>query len=82
MPLMTHGREVYYAIGDPKLPEITQWVIGNPNRINLGRIGLKYRNESLAASAITDTSQVLDLWNGVITSTFKVGGETVKVVTR
>jgi hypothetical protein len=80
--MMTHGRNVSYDIPDPKLPKISQWLISNPNRINLGRIGLKYKNASLSASQITEPMQVLDLWNGVITSTFQVDGETVRVVTQ
>ncbi|OJJ00736.1 hypothetical protein ASPVEDRAFT_82294 [Aspergillus versicolor CBS 583.65] len=82
VPMLTHGRNVSYDIPDPDLPEVSQWLIGNPNRINLGRIGLRYRNSTLAASDIIDPRQELDLWNGVITSTFKVDGEHVKVVTQ
>ncbi|KPM36168.1 hypothetical protein AK830_g10392 [Neonectria ditissima] len=76
----THGREVIYDLEDPDLPEISKWLSANPNRINLGRIGLRYKDETLAA--ITDPHQTLDLWNGVITSTFKVDGHHVKVVTQ
>ncbi|KAM0329493.1 hypothetical protein ACHAQA_004802 [Verticillium albo-atrum] len=82
IPMMTHGRNVSYDIPDPKLPEVSQWLIGNPNRVNLGRIGLRYKNDTLAADQISDTRQELDLWSGVITSTFTVGGTEVKVVTQ
>ncbi|RYP14819.1 hypothetical protein DL765_006120 [Monosporascus sp. GIB2] len=82
VPMMTHGRNVFYDIPDPDLPEISQWLIGNPNRINLGRIGLKYRGDTLAASQITEPRQELDLWTGVIKSTFKVDGRLVEVTTR
>lgn len=78
----TYGRNVSYAIPDPDLPEVSQWLIGNPNRINLGRIGLKYKNDTLSASQIVEPTQELDLWNGVITSTFEVDGEMVKVITQ
>ncbi|KAF2179861.1 hypothetical protein K469DRAFT_673693 [Zopfia rhizophila CBS 207.26] len=80
--MMTHGKNVSYDNPDPNLPQVSQWLIGNPNRINLGRIGLKYKNSTLSASQITEPTQKLELWNGVITSTFKVDGETVKVVTQ
>lgn len=79
---MTHGRNISYDIPDPELPEVSQWLISNPNRINLGRIGLKYKNDTLSASQIKEPTQKLDLWNGLLTSTFKVDGETVKVVTQ
>ncbi|KAL4971958.1 Six-hairpin glycosidase-like protein [Aspergillus desertorum] len=82
VPMLTHGRNVSYDIPDPDLPEVSQWLIGNPNRINLGRIGLRYKNATLSAEKITDPRQELDVWNGVITSTFKVDGEYVKVITQ
>lgn len=82
VPQLTHGRNVSYDTPDPDLPQISQWLISNPNRINLGRIGLKYKNATLSASQITDSKQELDLWNGIITSTFRVDGNTVQVVTQ
>ncbi|KAI1403447.1 Six-hairpin glycosidase-like protein [Hypoxylon fuscum] len=80
--MMTHGRNVSYDIPDPDLPQISQWVISNPSRINLGRIGLRYQDATLAASQIVNQVQELDLWNGVITSSFEVAGESVKVITQ
>ncbi|TLD35331.1 hypothetical protein E2P81_ATG11450 [Venturia nashicola] len=80
--VMTHGRNISYDLTDSRLPAISQWLLSNPNRINLGRIGLKYRNTTLSALQIKEPSQVLGLWNGVITSTFKVDGQMVKVVTQ
>ncbi|KAJ0421216.1 Six-hairpin glycosidase-like protein [Aspergillus carlsbadensis] len=82
VPKLTHGRNVSYDIPDPDLPEVSQWLIGNPNRINLGRIGLSYRGEYLSASQISEPKQELDVWNGIITSTFKVNGRQVEVVTQ
>lgn len=78
----THGRNVSYDIPDPDLPDISQWVISNPNRINLGRIGLRYQGATLSASQISNEIQELDLWNGVITSTFDVAGKSITVVTQ
>ncbi|KAI1480708.1 Six-hairpin glycosidase-like protein [Daldinia eschscholtzii] len=80
--MMTHGRNVSYDIPDPDLPEVSQWLISNPNRINLGRIGLRYQGATLPATMITNEVQELDLWNGIITSTFDVSGESVKVITQ
>ncbi|RYC62027.1 hypothetical protein CHU98_g4182 [Xylaria longipes] len=79
---LTHGRNVSYDLPDPDLPAASQWLIGNPNRINLGRIGLKYKGATLSATQISDPVQELDVWNGVITSTFKVDGKSVKVITQ
>ncbi|KAI2779259.1 Six-hairpin glycosidase-like protein [Daldinia loculata] len=80
--MITHGRNVSYDIPDSNLPEVSQWLISNPNRINLGRIGLRYQGATLAASQITNEVQELDLWNGVITSTFAISGESVRVITQ
>ncbi|KAL0933243.1 uncharacterized protein CTRU02_212206 [Colletotrichum truncatum] len=80
VPIKTHGREVNYDIEDPKLPEISKWLSANPNRINLGRIALSYKNSLL--TEITDPRQELDLWNGIVTSVFKINGHDVKVVTQ
>jgi hypothetical protein len=80
--MLTHGRNVSYDIPDPNLPGASQWLIGNPNRINLGRIGLKYQGATLSAAQISNPLQELDVWNGVITSTFDIDGEAVKVVTQ
>lgn len=68
MAMLTHGRNVSYDIPDPRLPQASQWLISNPNRINLGRIGLQYKGEFLTESQISDPRQELDLWRGVITS--------------
>ncbi|RMZ37676.1 hypothetical protein CA14_004839 [Aspergillus flavus] len=82
VPMLTHGRNVSYDIPDPGLPEVSQWLTANPNRINLGRIGLQYKGSLASASQITEPRQELDLWKGVITSTFKIDGQLVKVVTQ
>ena len=73
---------MFYDIPDPKLKQATQWLIGNPNRINLGRIGLRYKGATLNESEIANPVQELDLWSGVLTSTFEVAGKAVKVVTQ
>ncbi|KAH7322722.1 Six-hairpin glycosidase-like protein [Stachybotrys elegans] len=82
VPRLTHGRNVSYDIPDPNLPAISQWIIGNPNRVNLGRIGLKWKNSTLAAEDISSPKQELDPWNGIITSQFVVGGVPVQVTTQ
>ncbi|KAI1754664.1 Six-hairpin glycosidase-like protein [Xylaria castorea] len=79
---LTHGRNVSYDLPDPELPEASQWLIGNPNRINLGRLGLKYKGATLSAAQLSNPVQELDVWNGVITSAFKVDGTAVKVITQ
>ncbi|CVL09303.1 uncharacterized protein FPRN_14446 [Fusarium proliferatum] len=78
----THDRNVSYDLPDPTLPDVSQWLIGNPNRINLGRIGLRFNDDTLSSSRISNTHQELDLWYGTITSIFTIDGIKVKVVTQ
>ena len=80
----THGRPVWYPLDDPLHPELTDWMAGNPHRINLGRIGMILRKKDgteATAQDIHNSRQELDLWNGIVTSRFDLDGVPVKVVT-
>ena len=80
----THGRPVWYPLDDPLHPQITDWMVGNPHRINLGRIGMVLRKKNGAEATALDVQnphQDLDLWNGIVTSQFELEGVPVKVVT-
>lgn len=80
--LEVHGRLVEYDQPNPDLPEISQWMIANPNRINLGRIGLRWHGEWLTDTALASGArQELNLWTGVLESSFQVAGEPVVVWT-
>jgi len=79
-----HGRPVQYDFGGGN--PVEQWLISNPNRVNLGRIGLAFMDDAgmvlnVTESDLDNTTQTLDLWSGVITSTFSFRGTiaTVKV---
>ncbi|ESK84899.1 hypothetical protein Moror_14900 [Moniliophthora roreri MCA 2997] len=81
---LNHGRLVQYDFGGGN--PIEQWLISNPNRVNLGRIGLEFRDEDGEPADITenllgDTRQGLDLWTGILTSTFTFDGLPVTVKT-
>jgi hypothetical protein len=78
----TYGRHIYYDLPDPELKQATQWLIANPNRVNLGRIGLSYKGATIDAVSISHCRQELNLWNGTITSLFRIDGKDVKVVTQ
>jgi hypothetical protein len=80
----THGRPVQYYIGNDEQQELSAWLAGNPHRFNLGRIGfvLKKKNgETAVLSDLTNTVQELDLWTGIITSSFQLEQIPVKVRT-
>jgi protein-glucosylgalactosylhydroxylysine glucosidase len=80
----SHGRAVGYAdIPGERTPEIN-WLRTNPHRLHLGRIGFSLTRgdgSPAAPTDLTDIRQTLDMWNGVITSHFRLDGETVDVET-
>jgi len=62
-----HGRPVQYDFsgGNP----VEQLLISNPNRVNLGRIGLAFMDDAgmilnVTESDIDNTTQILDQENG------------------
>ncbi|KAF8582067.1 hypothetical protein K439DRAFT_1352192 [Ramaria rubella] len=83
--LETHGRLVDYAFSTGT-DVVGQWLISNPNRVNLGRIGLAFLDTAGHALNTTEDdllhkSQTLDLWTGTLTSHFTYREEAVTVQT-
>jgi hypothetical protein len=79
---LNHGRPVEYDFGGGN--PIEQWLIANPNRVNLGRIGLAFLDDKSTMMKITEgdlkgTRQTLDLWSGTITSEFSFGNTAITV---
>lgn len=80
---LNHGRPVRYDFGGGN--PIEQWLISNPNRVNLGRIGLQFLDArgnvltNVTESDLKDMLQKLDLWTGTISSSFTFEGEEVVV---
>lgn len=80
----THGRMVAYDMPDPSQPELSSWLEANPHRFNLGRIGLclkKADGSEADLSDLKDTRQEIDLWKGIIYSSFTLDNEEVSVIT-
>jgi hypothetical protein len=80
-----NGRKVGYADipGDRRTPEI-EWLRANPHRLHLGRIGFRLTRQDgheATRDGLTDVEQVLDLWNGILRSRFRLEGEQVEVET-
>jgi len=68
-----NGRPVEFELDNPEQPELSEWLAANPHPVNLGRIGLylTHKDGSLAdVSEIENSTQSLDLWTGIITSSF------------
>lgn len=80
---MTHGRLVNYDQPNPAENDISNWLIMNPQRINLGIIGLSFPKAAtpVTESLLTNKTQELDLWTGGILSTFAYNGISVEVET-
>lgn len=75
---------VEYAFGGR--PDIESWLEANPNRVNLGRVGLLFKDAGGNTMNVTEDTlegvrQELDLWTGTITSRFRWQGEDIEVRT-
>lgn len=80
----TQGRMVRYDIPNPEQKALCDWMVRNPQRINLGRVGLlltKTGGERVRLEELGDPVQRLDLWSGVATSEYTVEGIPVRVTT-
>ncbi|MCL2479610.1 MAG: hypothetical protein FWF22_08915, partial [Treponema sp.] len=78
-PFDTWGREVGYAVDGSGQEELYNSLRQNPHRFNLGSIGF-----DLPDSAIDDctgVNQVLDLWSGIIDSSFSLWREKINIRT-
>lgn len=79
-----NGRLVVTEINNEEQPELSQWLAANPHPVNLGRIGLSLTHKDGKLAMITDINnckQQLNLWTGIITSSFIFDNEKVEVKT-
>lgn len=84
LPILSSGRQVLHDLPNPDQPDLSAWLAGNPHRFNLGRIGLILLlkdGKKATEEDLTNTVQEIDLWTGIITSTFELDGIPVKVKT-
>lgn len=73
-----HGRDEVFAVEyktEGRNKDATEYFRVNPHRLNLGNVGLAlYDNGTrIPVTSLRDADQKLDLYNGVITSTFTCG---------
>ncbi|OJJ52178.1 hypothetical protein ASPSYDRAFT_95869 [Aspergillus sydowii CBS 593.65] len=73
----THGRLVNYGIPNPAEEDISNWLIRNPQRVNMGNIGLYFGGRNVTEQHLIDKTQDLDLWSGTIVSKFQYNGSSV-----
>jgi hypothetical protein len=79
-----NGKPVEFEIDNPKQPVLSKWLAANPHPVNLGRIGLLLTHKDGTLATVSDLKnpvQHLDLWSGIITSSFIFDGSTVSVKT-
>lgn len=62
-------------------PALEHWLRSNPNRMNLGRIGLCFPKSDVTEEDLSDCAQHLDLWAGIIHSTMKLQGAEISIDT-
>jgi len=77
-----NGRKVIY----PKNPkpgneEVYEWLRKNPHRLNLARIGLEYEDGEITADRIGNVHQELELYSGILKSSFALEGTACQVET-
>ncbi|KAJ5604356.1 hypothetical protein N7510_009510 [Penicillium lagena] len=64
---------------NPTEEDISNWLIENPQRLNLANIGLFFGGDNVTENQLVEKSQDLDLWAGTIQSTFRYKGSEVSV---
>ncbi|MBD3265948.1 glycoside hydrolase family 65 [bacterium] len=72
-----YGRTVPYA-SQTRSPA-GQWLRANPHKLHLGRIGFDLKNSQI--SSLKKIKQKLDLWQGILESSFQIHGKAVNVTT-
>ena len=91
-PYDSHGRTVTYLDGQiepqpgtkDRSKQASAWLRANPHRFDLGRIGLilSHTDGRIAEVAdLSNTTQTLNLWRGVLDSRFELDGKPVRVQT-
>lgn len=70
-----NGRTVVYPkkkmVGNE---EVYDWLRHNPHRLNLGRIGFRFKGSEINAEDLSDIYQELKLYEGTLISEFKIQG--------
>jgi hypothetical protein len=61
--------------------DISNWLIKNPQRLNLARTGFSFGDADVTEADLQHKSQELDLWSGIINSSFDYNNTSVSVET-
>lgn len=74
------GRQELYSVQfkeDGRQKDAANYYRVNPHRLHLGALGF----QGMTPESLTDIDQTLDMWNGVINSSFKADGKKASVIT-
>ena len=80
----SYGKSIPYLNFNPQEEEISKWLKANPHRFNLGRVGfVLMKNDGTVASEadLAYAKQHIDLWTGIVSSSFELEGREVRVRT-
>lgn len=61
--------------------EVYDWLRKNPHRYDLARIGLYYKDQPIVSGMLEGISQTLDLYSGILHSSFTLDGTQVTITT-
>ena len=75
------GYAKYAVEKKPGNEAVYHWLRENPHRYNLLRTGLIYQGREIRQEEITDMHQSLDLYTGLISSSFSLFGKAVEIET-
>ncbi len=77
-----NGRKVVYPKNSqPGNEEVYDWLRKNPHRLDLARIGFEYEGKEISADRLTGIRQELDLYSGILKSSFLLDGKSCQVET-
>lgn len=82
--IRTYKKNIPYILSNPEEKEISDWLRCNPHRIDLARIGFVLKHDDgspVTAEDLADPVQEINLWTGLVSSSFKIDGQTVSVRT-
>jgi len=80
-PYDTYGRTVYYAADDKGQEELFKKIRVNAHKFHLELIGFELQDKKLTLENCEPVNQLLSLWEGILSSEFKINGNTVKTET-
>ena len=80
-PFKTYERDVYYASCDTGQEELFKKIRVNAHKFHLGKIGFDFSDNGISIDNCKPVSQILNLWEGILSSEFEFNNETVKTET-